>query len=100
MTVEEIGERMTAYERSRWIKRYNEDPFGPRREDLRHAIVACVIANCHIGKKQKAFKPEDFIPSWKKTHVMNEKEQEIYNRHIVLLNNYLMSNRRKAPTDG
>jgi len=34
-------------------------------EDHRAALICAVVANCHRGKKSKAYKPSDFMPKKK-----------------------------------
>lgn len=47
-----------------WMAYSALEPWGEERDDLRMGIVASVIANSNRGKNQKAFKPQDFMPSF------------------------------------
>jgi hypothetical protein len=49
---------------SEWMAYNKLEPWGEERADLRAGIVASVIANSNRGKNQKAFKPQDFMPSF------------------------------------
>jgi len=49
-----------------WMAYGQVEPFGEERADLRSAIIACVFANAHRGKGQKAFKVSDFMPKFDK----------------------------------
>ena len=40
------------------------EPFGEERADLRSAIIAATVANVHRGKKQRPFRPADFMPKF------------------------------------
>lgn len=61
-TVAEAKRRLTIREFRRWQAFAAVEPFGEERADLRMAIGACVNANIHRAKNQKAFKPGDFMP--------------------------------------
>lgn len=70
-------ERVSSAELSEWIEYYRLEPFGEERADLRAGIVASTIANCHVGKRGKAFKPSDFMPFFEKetsNRVMSQNE--------------------------
>jgi hypothetical protein len=54
--------------RERWIE-------ADRREWQRSAMVACVIANAHRGKR-RAFKLADFMPSEKKRSARAQTPEE------------------------
>jgi hypothetical protein len=47
-----------------WLTFSAIEPFGEERADLQAAIIACTIANAFRGKKQKPFKPADFMPKF------------------------------------
>jgi hypothetical protein len=55
---------MSSEEFVEWIAFHNVDPWSEYRADLRNAIVACIIANANRGKRQRAFKVDDFIPKF------------------------------------
>jgi len=50
------------------------EPFGEERADLRSGIVSSTIANANRDpkKKRKAFRPQDFMPSFEE--VKEEKQ--------------------------
>ena len=52
---------MSSRELSEWIAFAGIEPFGDQRADLRSAIVAATVANCHRATG-KAFAPSDFMP--------------------------------------
>lgn len=57
--------RMTSRELTEWMAFYQLEPFGPERGDLQAGIVASTVANVNRDpKKTKAFKPEDFLPTF------------------------------------
>jgi hypothetical protein len=41
---------------------YNMEPFGPRMDLYRGALVSSVLANVNRGKRGKAYSPRDFMP--------------------------------------
>ena len=43
---------------------YAMEPWGEERADLRAGIVAATMANCHAGKRGKAFEARDFMPQF------------------------------------
>ena len=57
---------MDSAEFSLWRALHTIRPIGEEAADIRSAIVACVIANSNRGKGQKAFKPQDFMPTFDK----------------------------------
>ncbi len=52
---------ISSRELTEWIEYAKLEPFGEERADLRSAIVAATVANVNRGKKQKPFKPSDFM---------------------------------------
>ena len=66
MTVEELGERMSSRELSEWLAFDRISPIGDERDDLRSAIVASTVANCHRSRNEP-FTPQDFMPFVQKT---------------------------------
>ena len=56
-------------------------PFGDYREDVRSAIVASTIANCHRSSKTKPFSVSDFMPKFsdkKDKKTLNDKIREVF----------------------
>ena len=53
--------RISSAELSEWIAFSQFEPFGIEREDLRFAMLACIIANANRSHKQRPFKISDFI---------------------------------------
>lgn len=49
-----------------WLAFYEVEPWGEERADLRAGIVASTVANCHVSRKGKGFKPSDFMPDFGK----------------------------------
>ena len=47
-----------------WMAYSRLEPWGEERDDLRMGIVASTIANANRGKGQKAFTPDQFMPSF------------------------------------
>jgi hypothetical protein len=60
---------MSSREFSEWMAFHDLEPFGEERADLRAGIVASTVANANRDpkKKRKAYKPEDFMPKFKRT---------------------------------
>ena len=61
MTVSQLLSNIDSKELSEWMAFFQAEPFGEQRADLRSALISCVMANAWRGKKQKAFKLDDFI---------------------------------------
>lgn len=40
---------------------YSIDPFGEKRQDIRFAMLSCLVANMVRGKDQSAYKMQDFL---------------------------------------
>ena len=55
-------ERIDSRELSEWIAYDKTEPIGDVRNDLGAGIISATIANCHRGKKSKAYTPLDFMP--------------------------------------
>jgi hypothetical protein len=47
-----------------WMAYSRLEPWGQDRDDLRMGIIASTIANANRGKGQKAFTPDQFMPSF------------------------------------
>lgn len=61
MTVQELGERMTARELAEWRAFYDLEPFGDLRNDFRTGILASIISNMFREKRDKPLTPVDFM---------------------------------------
>lgn len=61
MTVAELGRRMSSDEFAGWIAYAAIEPFGPRREDLRAALVASILVNTSTGRDAQKYRPADFL---------------------------------------
>lgn len=46
-----------------WMAYYSIEPFGEHAAFWRAGQIAATIANVNRGKRQRAYKPEDFMPS-------------------------------------
>lgn len=53
---------MSARTFAEWQAYYSIQPFGPRAEYWRAALITSMIANVNRKKGQKPFVPEDFMP--------------------------------------
>lgn len=62
MTRQELIERISIQELQEWIVLEQIEPFGEAAEYWRAAMIAATIANCNRSKKQRAFKPQYFMP--------------------------------------
>ena len=47
-----------------WIEYYKTSPWGQERADLRAGIIASTFANANRAKRSRAYKPEDFMPTF------------------------------------
>jgi hypothetical protein len=61
-----------------WLAYSALEPWGEERDDLRMAIIASTIANVNRGKGQKAFTPDQFMPSFEQ-----ETEEQAAERMIA-----------------
>lgn len=50
------------------------EPFGPEAMYYGHAITASTVANVHRGKGRKAYKPSDFMPTFKREEPQSVEE--------------------------
>ena len=65
--MEEGLARMSAAEFAEWMAFDSLEPIGQRREDLRMAVLAALIANQWRGKDTEPYKPADMLkllPWW------------------------------------
>ena len=51
---------------------YKLEPFGSYADHIGDAITASTIANVNRGKNKKAYKPEAFMPKFKKQQSTSE----------------------------
>ena len=63
---------MTSLQFAEWIAFSRLEPWGEERDDLRMGLVASTIANVNRSKGQKAFTPQQFMPSFEP---ISEEEQ-------------------------
>ena len=56
-----MQQRISAREFGEWWAFYQARPFGERAEDVRSAMVACVMANAFRGKNSRPARIEDFL---------------------------------------
>ena len=68
------------------------EPFGEERADLRAGIVAATTANVWRGKKDKAFKPTDFMPYYKPPQ-----RQQTIEEQVSILSRLQTALKRKKP---
>lgn len=45
-----------------WMAYFSVEPFGEHAAYWRAGVIAATIANVNRGKRQRAYKPEDFMP--------------------------------------
>ncbi|HWP59528.1 MAG TPA: DUF4035 domain-containing protein [Candidatus Acidoferrales bacterium] len=64
MTVNELLSRCSSSELSDWEDYWREEPFGPRHEDYRIAILGAKLFNLNRGKNP-AQSEADFIPRYR-----------------------------------
>lgn len=77
MTVAELMNRISAREFAEWKAYLQIEPFGEDRDDIRSAIIACVIANCNREKGKPPFKISDFVPKFKNGQPMDDEEMKL-----------------------
>lgn len=61
-TVQELKETMSGAELTEWVAFDSLEPIGEPRADIRSAIVATTIANCHRDHRKPPFVLSDFMP--------------------------------------
>ena len=59
-------EAMPAQLMDEWQAFFTLEPWGTEREDWRAGVVASTVANVSRSKKQKAYRPQDFMPKPRK----------------------------------
>jgi len=69
MTVGELTSRMSYYELLEWAEYYRADPFGEYREDVRHGILASLIANIHRKPRSRVMQAEEFYPNFQSQRI-------------------------------
>lgn len=97
-TLAELGRTMSLAEFLMRVRAYQCDPWGEERADMRAAIIASTIANVNRGRNTSAFKVTEFMLKFGDyaPPKMNAKDQELFNRHMVLLHNKRMAKRGKG----
>lgn len=71
---------MSSREFSEWLAYERVEPFlGPRRDDLRAAIVACTVANAFRDAEQRPepFRPEEFMPAATETRRTKKRKSAV-----------------------
>ena len=66
---------MTSRQFSEWLAYQRNEPIGQRREDLRTAVLAAVMANQFREKGSPVISPQDFLDDYF-TYWPQEEEQE------------------------
>lgn len=66
---------LTPGEINLWIAKYQMDPCGEIRGDLRMAILATIMASAWSGKRKK-YKPKDFMPEFGEPREMTAEEMK------------------------
>lgn len=61
MTVEELGDKMSARELAEWRVYYDLEPFGDCRADYNTGLLASMLANMFRDKGKKVAQPIDFM---------------------------------------
>ena len=75
MTKKELLTRMDSYEMQEWLEYSKVEPLE-YRDDLRAGTICAVIANVNRSKKQKAYKPTDFMPEKAKKKEQDWQQQK------------------------
>jgi len=66
MPVGEMMSRMSALEETYWMARYQDQPFGDHRADLRSAQLLKMTYDINAGKKAPKKTITDFLPFFRK----------------------------------
>lgn len=74
MSPGEVLDKHTSRELTEWAAFLSLYPQGEWRADLRNGIVCSTVANAMRNKKQKAYKPEDFMPKFGVERQQSEEE--------------------------
>ncbi len=61
-TVAELEQQMSARELMEWVAFDAVEPIGEQRGDIRSAIVAATVANCHRDHRKPPFALHEFMP--------------------------------------
>lgn len=84
-----LARRMPYRVLQEWMAYAQVEPFGETRADLRAAIVASTVANVFRGKKQRAFKPADFMPKFGEEAVRQLPTPQQISAKVVIINRLL-----------
>ena len=77
---------MSAKTFAEWQAYYALEPFGSYAEFWRAAMIASMIANVNRSKNQKAFTPEDFMPSGMAEKPVRQVDGEALRDRMALYN--------------
>jgi hypothetical protein len=64
--VKRLQQRLTARQFRRWLRYYQQNPWGEWRADLRAGIIATAVLSPWCGKGKRP-KPTDFMPTFRRT---------------------------------
>jgi len=86
-SVEDGLNNISSKEFAYWEVYNTLDPFGEDREDYRAGIVASTVLNAsRTNKKDKVWKPEEFIPKFGKEQKVNKQTVEQQLKIVEMLN--------------
>ena len=63
-SVREAQQKISPDEFMDWIAYDRIQPIGPERADLLTGIQCATLANINRGRKQRAYRPKDFMPEY------------------------------------
>lgn len=61
MTVAELSNRLGAGELEKWLKYYEQEPFGQMRDNWHAAQLACIYINSNRPRNSQAATIDDFL---------------------------------------
>lgn len=73
MTVKQMASAMPMREFALWRIKYNTDPWGEKRADLRFARLMALYANAHRSEGTPPFTGEEFMPQFEEL----EEEEDV-----------------------
>lgn len=87
---------MSADEWATWVAVDRRSPIGRIRADLRAAIIAETMANCHLGRGQKPFTRMDFMPFYEQPEQSDEEIGDAWLRWGMKLEASIARKKKRA----
>ena len=85
MSVSRAQNEISSHEFAEWLAYERISPSDPERQDLRFAIVCCLLANAWRKSGQKPYEPKDFMLKFEEMATKTQEEVTMTAKHRIML---------------